>query len=540
MSYQPILPPELWLACWTLCSTRQLRRVSRVCHLFRALCLPLLFENQCFDAMALLREMDHSNWMDRARRLHRTAVRLERLADGPQVLTVRSCTFSIRASTVVRLPTTAENLQLVNRTYQRISTTISTTLGLYLNLRSLAIGHLTIDCAFRSTLSTLLRLEELSLQECDIVDRQGVLMKLGTFTISDARPPFPKSETDGPSLQLVSSQHIGTLNIHSTREAVSLIKGFGPAHLPHLVHLSLDPAVNAEILFRLLNQCPRLETLTIKSILRTMDSSSPELIHPGTIPLLRNITAPLAVIRLFTPNRPVSAVTVVGERAPSNGLIKAAGVPIGDLMLGLLDVAQASTSLRSLVIPRTSPSLESFATIASLFPELQQLSINITDNDDTDFERSVVRLSRRSGEIDTRTIELCDDEAFDDLSEDELSEDEEAPPPTVVFFKPSAWPEPPASNPLHTAFHWICSGAVALPQSLEVLRLRFAPETGNFSHCPSEQQHQTMAALSRLYPVLREVEMGHRLFTWQRNRALWKGGEEWRGDEEASYLQIIS
>ncbi|KAJ6537231.1 hypothetical protein DFH09DRAFT_1178295 [Mycena vulgaris] len=518
MSYQPILPPELWLACWTLCSTRQLRRVSRVCHLFRALCLPLLFENQCFDAMALLREMDHSNWMDRARRLHRTAVRLERLADGPQVLTVRSCTFSIRASTVVRLPTTAENLQLVNRTYQRISTTISTTLGLYLNLRSLAIGHLTIDCAFRSTLSTLLRLEELSLQECDIVDRQGVLMKLGTFTISDARPPFPKSETDGPSLQLVSSQHIGTLNIHSTREAVSLIKGFGPAHLPHLVHLSLDPAVNAEILFRLLNQCPRLETLTIKSILRTMDSSSPELIHPGTIPLLRNITAPLAVIRLFTPNRPVSAVTVVGERAPSNGLIKAAGVPIGDLMLGLLDVAQASTSLRSLVIPRTSPSLESFATIASLFPELQQLSINITDDDDND------------------TIELCDDEAFDNLPEDDLSDCEEAPPPTVVFVKPSAWPEPPASDALHTAFHWICSGAVALPQSLEVLRLRLAPgHIANYSDWPSEQQHQTVAALSRLYPVLRKVEMGHWIIrTWQRNGALWKSGEE------ALYLQIIS
>ncbi|KAJ7466044.1 hypothetical protein FB451DRAFT_964209, partial [Mycena latifolia] len=47
--YQHILPPEIWLACWTLCSTRQLRRLSLVCQLFRSLCLPLLFQDLQFD-----------------------------------------------------------------------------------------------------------------------------------------------------------------------------------------------------------------------------------------------------------------------------------------------------------------------------------------------------------------------------------------------------------------------------------------------------------------------------------------------------------
>ncbi|KAJ6562993.1 hypothetical protein DFH09DRAFT_847762, partial [Mycena vulgaris] len=44
--YLAMLPSEIWLACWTLCSARQLRRLSLVCDLFRSLCLPPLFQTQ--------------------------------------------------------------------------------------------------------------------------------------------------------------------------------------------------------------------------------------------------------------------------------------------------------------------------------------------------------------------------------------------------------------------------------------------------------------------------------------------------------------
>ncbi|KAJ7871203.1 hypothetical protein B0H14DRAFT_2724719 [Mycena olivaceomarginata] len=43
--YLHIVPLELWLACWALCSLQQLRRLSLVCKLFRSLVIPHLFES---------------------------------------------------------------------------------------------------------------------------------------------------------------------------------------------------------------------------------------------------------------------------------------------------------------------------------------------------------------------------------------------------------------------------------------------------------------------------------------------------------------
>ncbi|KAJ7669786.1 hypothetical protein B0H17DRAFT_949078 [Mycena rosella] len=50
-AYLQMIPSEIWEACWRLCSTRQLRRISLVCWLFRSMCLPLLFPDQHFDVI---------------------------------------------------------------------------------------------------------------------------------------------------------------------------------------------------------------------------------------------------------------------------------------------------------------------------------------------------------------------------------------------------------------------------------------------------------------------------------------------------------
>ncbi|KAJ6566638.1 hypothetical protein B0H19DRAFT_1138296 [Mycena capillaripes] len=34
-AYLNLLPAEIWIACWTLCFHRQLRRISLVCSVFR-------------------------------------------------------------------------------------------------------------------------------------------------------------------------------------------------------------------------------------------------------------------------------------------------------------------------------------------------------------------------------------------------------------------------------------------------------------------------------------------------------------------------
>ncbi|KAJ7648822.1 hypothetical protein B0H17DRAFT_859713, partial [Mycena rosella] len=90
VAYLHLLPVEVWLACWTLCSLRQLRRISLACRLFQSLCLPLVFRHQTFDVAVLVRGISRYNWIDRVRHLHRTAVRLDRLAEDPYARFVRS------------------------------------------------------------------------------------------------------------------------------------------------------------------------------------------------------------------------------------------------------------------------------------------------------------------------------------------------------------------------------------------------------------------------------------------------------------------
>ncbi|KAJ7443725.1 hypothetical protein FB451DRAFT_1295470, partial [Mycena latifolia] len=98
IDYLHSLPAEIWLACWTLCSARQLRRLSLVCQRFRSLCLPLLFQDQHFDGILLQHEVDPDNWIDRVRHLHRTAVRLDRMAEGHHALFVQSWKFGARVT----------------------------------------------------------------------------------------------------------------------------------------------------------------------------------------------------------------------------------------------------------------------------------------------------------------------------------------------------------------------------------------------------------------------------------------------------------
>ncbi|KAJ6596349.1 hypothetical protein DFH09DRAFT_1072390 [Mycena vulgaris] len=93
-----------------------------------------------------------ANRMDRIRQAHRTAVRLDRFAEGP-------------CAPLVRFPAT-----------------FHTTLGCYQNLFTLHIRWLTVDAAFRTTLRSLSRWDDLTLSECAILARNGFL-RLGTLKI---------------------------------------------------------------------------------------------------------------------------------------------------------------------------------------------------------------------------------------------------------------------------------------------------------------------------------------------------------------------
>ncbi|KAJ7323023.1 hypothetical protein DFH08DRAFT_355290 [Mycena albidolilacea] len=518
--YLAMFPSEIWLACWTLCSARQLRRLSLVCHLFQSLCLPLLFQTQSVDTTNLTRT--RRDWIANIHRLHRAAVRLERIADGPRVRMVRSWTFAANRNLVsmalsgYHSPDT--NKGMAGTMCGRVITAFSSTLGRYQCLCSLNIQDFLIDKPFRDTLVSLPMLEEVTLGYCDIPARDGALLDLRSFSMSNTR--CRTKDLSEQSLELVSPGRLQSLKIDGLDDTIPLMIGFGGQRFPHLTQLSLDTIFDFSLFLRFLTQCPRLQILSAGHDGRTSLSSH---VHPETIPLLRSIDAPLNLVRALTPNRPVRDVIVQCGYSLS----------AEDFTLAVLDISNASVPVRSLTLPSTYPTLESLNTMSSLFPGLTSLSMEIRCEEGVFTYVNVCRDSRSSGrslppkyqtpEVDARLPDVCDAGAFDSLPPEEVSDTEEEQPTPAVHVALETHPKMPDSVRLHEVLRWICSGLVSLPAEIEILRF---PVRSNFSKSTElsvEHQHQVIAALSRMYPSLRELEMGHHNNPhWERNGALWK------------------
>ncbi|KAJ6563037.1 hypothetical protein DFH09DRAFT_1159176 [Mycena vulgaris] len=509
--YLSILPSEIWLACWTLCSARQLRRLSLVCHLFRSLCLPLLFQTQSVDTSGLTR----GEWIENVHRLHRAAVRLERIADGPRVQMVRSWTFAATRNVVAwsRFYSHITNIGMVDTMCQRILTAFSSTLGRYQHLRSLNIRELLVDRPFRDTLVSLPMLEEVTLGNCEISARDGVLLNLKLFTMSGTGGQKIEDRPE-ESLELVSPGQLQTLRIDGWGDTIPLMTGFGGQRFSHLTELSLDTIFDLNLFLHFLTQCPRLQSLSAGQFSRDSLTSFSSNIHPETIPILQSIDAPLDLVRALAPNRPVRDVIV----RPGYSL------SAEDLRLAVLDISNASVPVQSLALPSTSPTLESLNTMSSLFPGLTSLSMEIHCEEATPFRCGGSFYGKHwTPEVDTRVPDVCDSSAFDALPPEEVSDAEEEQPSPAIHVASETHLKMPDSVRLHEILSWICSGLVSLPAEIEVLRFPVRNYFSGSTELSVGHQHHVVAALSPMYPSLRVLEMGyHNNPHWERNGALWK------------------
>ncbi|KAJ7860460.1 hypothetical protein B0H14DRAFT_577259 [Mycena olivaceomarginata] len=405
-NYLHILPPEIWVACWALCSLQQLRRISLVCSLFRSLVLPHLFREQTLDVAALGRGLDQGNWMDRVRHLHRTAVRLDRLAEGPFPPSVHTwkVTFS-RGMVLSPSHPDIENIHLFDTLSDRVLRTFFATLKNYQNLVSLHIGFTTIDLFSRETLISLPSLKDLHLHNCDIVAAEGLL------TV-DGLKMFKCSPAE--SVRLVCPDTLRTLDV--TPHISPLIAGFGSDTLRSLVNLSVQRVHDAEELFRFLSQCPRLQSLAIQTLTGPLPA-----VPRSTVPLLRSLAAPSKIVRELAPGRPVGNVAI-SDRLMANSIM-----PV------CIDISHGTVPLHTLCL-RCSPTRDILAAILSLFPELKELSLKLQPYGPSFYGGMNGADGASYGPVDRRTLVLNDDEAFldsppaDDISDVEL----EDPPPFIV------------------------------------------------------------------------------------------------------------
>ncbi|KAF7365789.1 hypothetical protein MVEN_00452900 [Mycena venus] len=503
--YLHIMPLELWLACWSLCSLQQLRRISLVCKFFRSLVIPHLFEEQTLDVAALAQGLDRDNWMDRVRHLHRTAVRLDKLQGSfaPLVHTWKA-TFH-HGMTLSRYHSDIENIHLFDTLSGRVVATFFATLRHYRNLSSLHFGFATIDLGVREALRCLPALKELHLCNCGIAAAEA-LLRIDALKMIDC---FPIASD---SIQLASPEILRTLDV--TPDVSPAISGFGSDTLSTLVELSLGDVADAQQLFQFLAQCPQLQLLAIGFLELPLPP-----VPPSIIPHLRDLTAPPEVVRVLAPHRPIHSVTISDRR-----LRKA------DIMPLCMAISRATVPLQSLNLPHAEPSLEILADISSLFSELKQLSLKLPGDPICcgifDYESPGSPIT-----VDRRTLELNDDEAFTRiLPSDDISDaEEDAPPPIKVAERTEKFSQrlsrfgPKIS--VRILLGWLQDGLLFLPPTIE----SFLVEEVDL-YLPSEDQHQPIALLARLYPHLRRLRFDGLESGWIRTGDLW--AREVRGRRE--------
>ncbi|KAJ6462073.1 hypothetical protein C8R45DRAFT_528226 [Mycena sanguinolenta] len=536
VDYLHLVPGDVWISCWTFCTSRQLRRISLVCRAFRAFSQPLLFQYQSLDLEPLMYGLSPGNWIDGFHRLHRAAVRVDELGASSFAALVRS--WSVKFPQF--LPTSRlqiKNMNLFVAMRDRVISRFFATLGLFQNISSLHVKTCKIDCAGWETIMCLPLLHTLHLQVSDI--------DMGHRSISAAGLRESKAALRTPSPRM----------LHSLRmdDALYLLDEFAASELHHLVHLSI-PVIrsisNMELFVQFIEQCPRLESLAIEApfpVTRVSSIDGPPrflpLINfinvPGhALPVLHTLTGPSHLIRSLAPNRPIRSVRFVESHLDVHELlsvctdISRSTIPIHALALPCVMIPESVLSIPALPPTQSVAILGFLHAIISLFPDLRALSLSLPNSMLTPGVNCM--LFRRQGykyEVDERLLVFSDADAFDnlpveELSDDELTEDVDADVVTEGF---SIHPMGSMTSDIQTILACISDDTLDLPHNIESFHL----EAPIGEEMPLVKQHQALFTLSERYGRLCEVQVGGRATVWRR-----RGGENTWHAEGKSGVRI--
>ncbi|KAJ7312543.1 hypothetical protein DFH08DRAFT_973335 [Mycena albidolilacea] len=132
-SYLDTVATEIWARCWFYSSPTDLRRLALVCRYFTELCQTLLFQRQRFRAQDST-EISREFWLDSARKIHHSAIRLRKLGESIHVSSVRSWSFDGEDgyASLVNTHPNVLNIKSVEKTYLKLIRVFADTLGTHL------------------------------------------------------------------------------------------------------------------------------------------------------------------------------------------------------------------------------------------------------------------------------------------------------------------------------------------------------------------------------------------------------------------------
>ncbi|KAJ7493018.1 hypothetical protein B0H11DRAFT_2396431 [Mycena galericulata] len=523
VEYGTKFPPEIWLRCWSNSTPHYLRRLVLVCRYFRDLCHPLLFEYQRFRSPDP-ENVDRSNWVPTTQDLHCSVLRLKKLAASTHASSVRSWHFrgSLGFSELAERHPEVFNIYLVEKTYLNVVRKFTTALTVHTNLRTLHLDQFTIDLPFRETISSLTRLEDVSLQSCDIPSRTGPVLCIQTFALlryaSDGSAWY--TFCDEP-LHLLSPATLRTLTLHHCRDAKAMLSVFADESLVF----------------------PDLATLSIKMC--------PTHISPDPC---QTVSLPPRFPEVF-------------QRASPPGDDAHAWPPEEDIARDLVDIACTSCPVLSLSLEAPiGGAVEICSAIANHFPELRNLALamkeppaerqwtSLTDDIDED-EASGDESDLSDFEVDERTLELSENGSLESIAtfgdpsaiiclSDDSEDDTSFFPDTLLPGHMYCVVLPPAAansvvpqyepTSYSTLLDCISADMISLPTTL--VSLRVAVTTPDIFYevrriaVSLESQHRALLALERQLPLLRELEFEGGTWTCS--------GETWT--EKGTGARVIS
>ncbi|KAJ6505788.1 hypothetical protein C8R47DRAFT_1102425 [Mycena vitilis] len=539
-----IIPPEVWSACWDLCAAAELQHLCLVCKHFRQICQPSVFRSQSVVCTMYNRELGATG---RVNRHHQMARRLGLLASSQHAASVRVWRFMGPSHPSELRVRDEDDAQALHAAWQGVVDAFTSTLTSYQRLTTLDISGLRIDVSFRAVMESLPLLEDLTLWECDIVCRAGVLLPLKEFALTGREEPLALNP-----LEIASPATLRRLKLAGEEDEDSFLAALDGHQLPQLHYVSITlTAVIADRFFAFLDSCPQLQTIRIHYPDDTEPISIPDNLTVSSITALKSFWGPSNLAGLFVSGRPVEEVK----------LTRPAGqLTVHEIVADLATISHGSVPVRSLSIGAAIPAPDSitevFTAIASLFPALQALSVELEEETLSESEYAINSNSEFGEDEDedgsdvegaldpTDSEALCDDaemaEASDsfssrpdspDAEHGERSEDFTSTTPVPGFmyhwtgsaFPPLRCPEPEEGcSPLTTFMHSLETGVIVLPPHLEVLGFTQPPPWMVRPEFDHPYQHAAILLLERLVPSLRDIAFSEgAVGRWERDREVW-------------------
>ncbi|KAJ7087110.1 hypothetical protein C8R44DRAFT_752287 [Mycena epipterygia] len=580
-------PAEIWLKAWDSCSTRDIGNLVLVCRHFRDICQPLLFQRQRLTTPEA-GSVFSFNWITTTRRLHRSHMRLQKLAASSHVSSVRAWVFYGTLDKFSGVPAVHPNIlhiHLIPETYAKLVELFCTTLGLYQNLQSLRLSGLVVDSAFRHTLASLGRLEELVMVECSILGRTGPLLPLRHLTLTMLSRTSDHTANQLEPLHIVSPETLRSLTIDSSHDARAFLSTHANDTFDNLFSLKIklsDIAAERALAFSFLEHCPRVAHIEI-SRPSTLFGTLPPHLPPSAILNLHSFKGPLSLGGLITSNRPVSVVEFSGDVHRKEDVLKGlaalsnTSVPLRALSLNLrintmVDIAAAITlhfpELRKLSVALLSPNTNWTAApdvFADFDPGWVPVSVGFHMDDD---ERRYRDFNRDESSVDERTVDLSDTDTLDGweppatvprksytsvakfvsqraerkallLNPTDVTRAVVALPDVLLpghmynlwgeSFAPPAEPEATRNSPVVQVqlIESICAARVSFPPKLGTLRLLLRGPGGVnrvLARSARAVDHRVVLALEAQLPMLHEVEFPDVIeesSLWTREGSVW-------------------